>query len=121
MTEPRFTGYSVVSELGSGALSTVYKATQEPLGRKAVLLRDAVLASRQLPNAEPARRPKRSVDDGAGGLPGAFPVDEEEHLDVSAKRASQLRCRRLRVGPVPRVAVDQRDDPVRTFSHRRGW
>ena len=33
MTEPRFEGYRVVSELGSGALSTVYKATQEPLGR----------------------------------------------------------------------------------------
>ncbi len=33
MTQPTFAGYRVVSELGSGALSTVYKATQDPLGR----------------------------------------------------------------------------------------
>jgi serine/threonine-protein kinase len=33
VTTPRFEGYRVLSELGSGALSTVHKATQEPLGR----------------------------------------------------------------------------------------
>jgi len=33
VTEPRFEGYRVISELGSGALSTVYKAAQESLGR----------------------------------------------------------------------------------------
>jgi serine/threonine-protein kinase len=37
VTELRVEGYRVISELGSGALSTLYKAAQEPLGRTVVL------------------------------------------------------------------------------------
>ena len=33
MTPPHFDGYRVLGELGAGALSSVYKAAQEPLGR----------------------------------------------------------------------------------------
>ncbi|HEY2367080.1 MAG TPA: serine/threonine-protein kinase, partial [Polyangiaceae bacterium] len=34
---PRFGGYKTVSELGSGAIATVYLATQEPLARKVAI------------------------------------------------------------------------------------
>ena len=34
---PRFGSYEVVSELGSGTLATVYKALQQPLGRKVAI------------------------------------------------------------------------------------
>jgi eukaryotic-like serine/threonine-protein kinase len=34
---PRFGNYKTVSELGSGAIATVYLATQEPLGRKVAI------------------------------------------------------------------------------------
>ncbi len=37
MSEIRFGGYRVVETLGSGALSTIYKAVQEPLGRTVAL------------------------------------------------------------------------------------
>jgi serine/threonine-protein kinase len=33
VAEPRFSGYRVVEEIGSGTVSTIFKAVQEPLGR----------------------------------------------------------------------------------------
>ena len=34
MSEIRFGSYRIAGTLGSGAISTIYKAVQEPLGRK---------------------------------------------------------------------------------------
>ena len=33
MSEVHFAGYRIVETIGAGALSTIYKAVQEPLGR----------------------------------------------------------------------------------------
>jgi serine/threonine-protein kinase len=63
VTTPRFEGYRVLSELGSGALSTVHKATQEPLGR--------VVAIKQL---------KATINPGS---PFAAQLEREAHVLAS--------------------------------------